>query len=539
VDQLAAGTTGTGQKIGIVDAYGDSSIQTDLNNFCNYYGISTTTVQILYPQGKPTTGNSGWALETALDVEWAHAIAPGATIILSVAKSASLSDLLGAVDAAVSAGATVVSMSWGATESAGISAYDSHFQASGVTFVASSGDSGEAAAPFEVEWPASSSNVVSVGGTTLYLDASGNRTIPSGVQFSETAWSSSGGGISGVYLAPAFQIAWLSSWGIPNRTVPDVSYVADPNTGVGVAYGRYLYEVGGTSAGAPQWAALIALANQSRTAKVGGNPDIYSVAGTAPDINLVNFIDISSGANGADPDDISAVGYDLVTGLGSPVANNLVPALAPQNPDFTVSVAPSSQTVAPGAPTIAYTITVTPSQGFNGVVSLSQSLNPSDSTVTVSLPLSVTIPANSTTPVSVTMTVGTTASTPPRSYTITVTGTSGSLTHSANATLVVATPDFSISALPSSRTVKRGSGTSYAVTVTPSGGFNGQVTFGVSGLPSNVTGTFSPSTVTGSGSSTLQITTRGTTPKGTSTLTITGSTSGIPTHSVPVSLIVN
>src|ERR1017187_3496794 len=119
VDELLA--TGSGQKIGIVDAYGDSSIQTDLNNFCSYYKISSTTVTILYPQGKPRTGNSGWAEETALDVEWAHAIAPDAAIILSVAKSASLSDPLGAVDAAVSAGATVVSMSWGATESTGIS----------------------------------------------------------------------------------------------------------------------------------------------------------------------------------------------------------------------------------------------------------------------------------------------------------------------------------------------------------------------------------------------------------------------------------
>jgi len=90
----AAGATGSGQKIGIVDAYGDPSIQTDLNNFCNYYGIASTTVQILYPQGKPRGVNSGWALETALDVEWAHAIAPDATLILSVAKSASFNDLL-------------------------------------------------------------------------------------------------------------------------------------------------------------------------------------------------------------------------------------------------------------------------------------------------------------------------------------------------------------------------------------------------------------------------------------------------------------
>jgi subtilase family serine protease len=176
VDQIAA--TGEGQKIGIVDAYGDPSIQTDLNNLCSYYGISSTTVQILYAQGQPKARNSGWALETALDVEWAHAIAPDATIILSVAKSAGFSDLLGAVDAAVKAGATVVSMSWGNTESAGVDAYDSHFKAPGVTYVASSGDSGELAGP-EVEWPASSPYVVSVGGTTLYLDAAGNRTTPS------------------------------------------------------------------------------------------------------------------------------------------------------------------------------------------------------------------------------------------------------------------------------------------------------------------------------------------------------------------------
>ena len=276
---LANGATGSGQKIGIVDAYGDSAIQTDLNNFCSYYGIPSTTVQIVYAQGKPRFGNSGWALETALDVEWAHAIAPDATIILSVAKSASLNDLLGAVDAAVNAGATVISMSWGAQESSGIDTYDSHFKAAGVTYIASSGDSAELAAPYEVEWPASSQYVVGVGGTTLYLDAGGNRVSPdSGATPSETAWSGSGGGLSSVYSQPSFQNEWQT---FGTRCVPDVSYLADPNTGVGVAYGRYLYEVGGTSAGAPQWAALIALANSARTSgTVGGNADIYSVAGS-------------------------------------------------------------------------------------------------------------------------------------------------------------------------------------------------------------------------------------------------------------------
>src|SRR6267154_3469180 len=136
-DQLSA--TGANQKIAIVDAYGNASIQSDLNTFCSQFGLSSTTVQII---GNNTSTDTGWALETALDVEWAHAIAPGATIILSVAASSSSSDLLNAVDAAVAAGATVVSMSWGGPEFSGMSYYDNHFNRSGVTFTASSGDSG-------------------------------------------------------------------------------------------------------------------------------------------------------------------------------------------------------------------------------------------------------------------------------------------------------------------------------------------------------------------------------------------------------------
>lgn len=521
---LGASVTGAGQKIGIVDAYGDPSIQTDLNNFCNYYGIPATTVQIL---GR-STSNSGWGLETALDVEWAHAMAPDATIILSVARSASLSDLLAAVDAAVNAGATVISMSWGATESSGINAYDSHFQASGVTYVASSGDSGELTAPYEVEWPASSPFVVSVGGTTLYLDAAGNRITPSGGASSETAWSDSGGGISGVYgSVPSFQTGWQATgW----RTVPDVSYVADPNTGVGVAYGRYLYEVGGTSAGAPQWAALIALANQSLTSKLSGNPNIYGVAGPAPSINPANFFDVASGSNGADGDDAAGTGYDLVTGLGSPVANNLVLALGSPNPDFVVSVAPGSRNVAQGG-TANYTITVGSLGGFSEDVTLNASGVPSSN---ISFDNNTVTGGSGSSGLTV-ITIGMAAGT----YTLTITAISTSgKTHTASATLVVAPPDFSVSVTPGSRSVKRGSSTTYTVAVAGSAGFNGTVSFSVSGLPRNARGTFNPSSVTGSGSSMLTISTQSSTSRGTSTLTITG-TSGSLSHSVNVSLTVN
>ncbi len=527
---FAAGATGSGQKIGIVDAYGDPSIQTDLNNFCNYYGIASTTVQIL---GQPTSGSSGWALETALDVEWSHAMAPNATIILSVAKSASLTDLLAAVDAAVKAGATVISMSWGAQESAGINSYDTHFQAPGVTYVASSGDSGELAGTYQVEWPASSPYVVSVGGTTLYLNASGNRIVPTGTAASETAWSGSGGGISSVYSLPSFQSGWVPpslGW----RTVPDVGYVADPNTGVGVAYGRYLYEVGGTSVGAPQWAAMIALANSVTTSgTVLGDTSIYSVAGTGGTINSANFFDITSGSNGSDPDDLAGLGYDLVTGLGSPVATGLVPALAglgPPTPDFSLSVAPNSQTLAPNG-TTTYTVTVTAVGSFSGTVGFSVSGLPSGATYT--LP-SVTGSGSSTLSI-------TTVSAAVGSYSITITGTSSSgsttLTHTATVTLVVANPDFSISASPASRTVQHGNSTLYTVSVTPSGGFSGIVALSVSGLPAGATARFIPASITTSGSSTMMVTTANSTPRQSYTLTITGKcTSPALTHTTTVSL---
>ena len=314
VDQVTA--TGGGQVIAIVDAYGSSSLQRDLNTFCSYFSLPAIKVPIYYPQGKPG-GNTGWAQETSLDVEWAHAMAPGATIVLVVAKTSSLNNLLGAVDYAVNnLGATVVSMSWGGSESATEVLSDSHFNKPGVTFVASSGDSGESTG---VEWPAASPYVLSVGGTSLHLDASNNRA-------SETAWSGSGGGISAYEPLPSFQSGWLSASG---RGVPDVSYVADPNTGVEVVYGGRLYVFGGTSVGAPQWAALIALSNSERASGTLNSADsaIYSVVNNSFTINPADLFDITSGSNGADPDDVSVAGYDLVTGLGSPVATGIVPAL--------------------------------------------------------------------------------------------------------------------------------------------------------------------------------------------------------------------
>jgi subtilase family serine protease len=304
---------GTGQTIALVNAYGNQNIQADLNAFCDAFPpLASTTVTIL---GNNAGGNgNGWDLETSLDVEWAHVIAPGAKILLSVADSNKIIDLLAAVDAAVAYGATVVSMSWGSFEFFGESILDSHFDIPGVVFTASSGDGGAG-----VEWPAVSDYVVGVGGTTLILDNSGNRIL-------EIAWPGSGGGPSAIVPRPAFQNGWQATSG---RGVPDVSYVADPFTGMPVYSSTYpggpWLQVGGTSAGAPQWAALIALAKSSGPLTTG----IYSlakgpmVAGVYT-INSTYFFDVSFGDNG-----IFNAGprYDFVTGLGSPVANTLVPAL--------------------------------------------------------------------------------------------------------------------------------------------------------------------------------------------------------------------
>jgi hypothetical protein len=205
-------------------------------------------------------------------------------------------------------------------------------------------------------------------------------------------------------------------------------------------------------------------------------------------------------------------------------------SFASPNPDFTLSVSPSSHSVAPGGSTAPYTVTITPSNGFTGTVNLSASGLPSGAAATFS-PSAATITSS--------LTVGTTTAVAAGSYPFTIKGTSGSLSHSTSATLVVSsTGDFSISVQPTSQTVHRGSAVRYTVRATASGGFNSTVQFSVSGLPSRTSGTFSPSSVNGSGTSTLTVTTRSRTRTGTYSLVIRG-TSGTRTHTTAATLVVN
>lgn len=317
---------GKGQIIAIVDAFDDPNIEADLAVFNRGFSLPACTTangcfKKIYASGKKPRTDSGWAGEIALDVEWAHAMAPQAKIFLVEAASDSLEDLFTAIKVAVKSGATVVSMSWGGSEFSGQKSLDSVFNNAKVTFVASSGDSGTG-----VIYPASSPYVIGVGGTTLYVDSHGNHQ-------SELAWSGSGGGLSEVESWPKSQ----RTFPIPNansmRGVPDVAYNADPYTGFSVYNsipgegGKGWAVVGGTSAGAPQWAALVAVANSTLSKRLGNNVTnlLYAAAKPATGHYHAIFNDIIHGTNGSCGYYCTAqTGYDFVTGLGSPQVANLI-----------------------------------------------------------------------------------------------------------------------------------------------------------------------------------------------------------------------
>lgn len=307
-DQLRG--TGVGQTIAIVVALGSPTIRQDVAVFNRQFGLPEAALTISYPQGKPVATPGGWAVETALDVEWAHAIAPAAAIHLVVARSTRGADLLDAVDYAGEHGASIISMSWGAAEFATEANFDAHFAVPGVRYVAATGDRGHG-----VAWPAVSPNVLAVGGTTL-------KTRPDGSYDSESTWSGSGGGVSAYEEAPDYQQGFQTNG---KRTVPDVAMLADPSVGVAVynstPYGgsRGWFLVGGTSMAAPIWAGLLALAPKA---------DVPSLYGLAAKSYSTAFHDVVSGSNGDCGELCTAdVAYDAVTGLGSPQAGRLVAAL--------------------------------------------------------------------------------------------------------------------------------------------------------------------------------------------------------------------
>ncbi len=374
---------GTGQTIAIVAAYDNPAIYEALDAFdlsfgavangpslFAQYGAASSFLTVVNQYGQTTNlpsvdptgvGIANWAMEQSLDVQWAHAIAPGAKIVLVEANSQSLSDLFASVATAASLpGVSVVSMSWGFTERQMISAqdealYDTFLSHQGVTFVTSTGDYGTD----NPEYPAFSPNVLAVGGTSLNLNGDGSYQGETGWGASSSSGNGifygSGGGLSQFEAAPSYQNA-VQTTGF--RTSPDVSMVADPSTGAWVADPYNISGdnpfviVGGTSLAAPAWAGLILLTNQGRAAL--GKDTLNHTGPTETQSALYNlplnaFHDITTGTNGGFH---AGTGYDLVTGLGSPVADILVPAL--------VNWDAGANTVSP------HSVTVTGDGGYTG-----------------------------------------------------------------------------------------------------------------------------------------------------------------------------
>jgi len=307
--------TGGKGTIALIDAYDDANMESDLAVFDKQFNLPVcTTANGCFEKHKMATStatDSGWAMETSLDVEWAHAIAPGAKILLVEAKTPSGANLLSAIDYATSRKDVVaISMSWGGAEFSDELSYDAHFVDKAnpaAAFFASSGDDGTGAS-----WPASSPNVIGVGGTSLQLASSG-------ALIAESAWSGSGGGVSAYEKEPAYQTAYKISKANGMRAIPDVSYDADPasgypiyiTTGTGSKAKGAWDTVGGTSAGAPQWAAVQALGGSTALTKF-----YVDKASTS---TLKYFRDITSGSNGDCTYYCDArKRYDYVTGLGSP-----------------------------------------------------------------------------------------------------------------------------------------------------------------------------------------------------------------------------
>ncbi len=531
--------TGSGQTLGLLEFYG-----TDLTDLSTYYKnvgqtnnvpvtlLSTdgTSTSCLYSSGCDDT-------EQTLDMTQALGMAPGlaeltmyvgstdASILNSMATRKS--PYTGKVDAQLSC-----SWAWTPADPGTDDPYYKEFAAQGQNFFVAAGDYGAWPTPSKpYYYPAEDAFVTAVGGTDLSTGSAG------GPWSAESAWSNGGGGVSPDKIAiPSWQTSTASSCSTCSQTyrnAPDVAananytfYVcADQTTCTANSYG-------GTSFAAPMWAGYLALANQQAVANGSTplgfiNPTLYTIGmGSSFD---TNFHDITSGSNG-----YSAVtGYDLATGWGSPNGAALINSLAgtTATSGFSLSASPSSLSILQGN-SGSTTITSAVTGGFSSAVSLAASGAPTGVTVSFS-PTSITGNGSSTMSVVVgsTVTAGT--------YPITVTGTGGGLTQTTTVTLTVTSTSatFTISASPTSITVKRGSSGNLTISTAASGGFNSSISLSASGMGKGTSVSFNPTSIVGTGSSTMKISANRKAATGSFTITVTGSGGGV-TQSTTVALTV-
>jgi hypothetical protein len=356
--------TGGAGAIALVEAYAYPTAANDLDVFSKQFGLPPADLTVVYATGTPPPPdpfNGDWDLEQALDMEWAHAMAPQAKIYLVQAASQNLSDLLQAELVAsnlvIAAGGGEISNSWGYPESSSSTAIvdDGYFGAPGVAYFASTGDSA-----FSLNYPAVSPNVVAAGGTSLQRDAAGNFI---GESYWDNIYGGGGGGLSTSESRPSYQNIIANIVGT-HRGVPDLSTDADPLSGVAVydstpySYGQVGWvQLGGTSVSSPTLAGIANLAAAADStgvlAQIYGN---YA----SPLKYVAEYHDITKGNSNC------KVGWDICSGVGSPLAYT---ALA--GPDFSLTLRPNwiSKVLVNG-----FTLTVKAAGHFSGTVELSCTL---------------------------------------------------------------------------------------------------------------------------------------------------------------------
>lgn len=305
------GLDGEGEIVAVIDAYSYPSAQADFVAFDSYFNLGNPSALKVINMGSNTASDPNWSLESALDIQAMHTIAPMATIYLILCASSSLASIRAGVLKAKALKAAVISLSLGTTESKWLKMYDSMFSDPDITFVASAGDTADV-----INWPSSCPNVISAGGTSLTLTSENRR-------LNETVWNGTGCGTSAIEPIPLYQ----SSNGIQgtHRQTPDVCAVADPNTGMSVYNTLFnspsnpWITVGGTSLSTPLIAGMICLINQKRVqlSKPRLNAQSFLTYAYSLSTNAYgsDFFDITQGASGSAR---AKTGDDVPSGIGAP-----------------------------------------------------------------------------------------------------------------------------------------------------------------------------------------------------------------------------
>lgn len=429
---------GSGETVGLAEY--DGFKQSDISTFTQNYNLPSLTPTVAAVDGGVSSLGGG-QIEVTLDIDAVDVYAPKAKQVVYEAPNTDTAWVDEWAKMASDDKVNVISNSWllgESCESQPISpTHDSTNQmvSEGITILSASGDWGGHGCDYNgdnstvtVDYPASDPNVTGVGGTTL-------RTGSGGSYSSETVWNSgstgstrSGGGYSSIYSTPSWQSSVNSG---KYRAVPDVSDAADPNAGgLSINLNGGWESVGGTSEAAPLWAGYLANVDQKAGKSLGNiNPTIYGI-GASSSAYGKDFHDVTQGNN----DTYNAgTGYDLATGWGSPIGdqliNDLIGGTTPPSNDFSISTSPTSGSVQAGQSTTT-TVTTAVTAGSAENITLAASGLPSGATATFA-PTAINGAGHST------LTIATTSSTPSGTYQVGITGSDSDATHSATFALTV------------------------------------------------------------------------------------------------------